>query len=83
MSELSRLKWHCRRGMKELDILLINYLDNYYTTASPEEQAAFRALLDWQDPDLFACVVGRMTPPDELTQSLIKKLCESLPTPSV
>lgn len=59
MSEISRLRWLCRRGMKELDLVMTKYLDNYYEKVSIEEQAEFRQLLDLQDPDLYALILGR------------------------
>ena len=65
MSEVARLKWKCRRGMKELDLLLERYLAVRYPGAGPEEQVAFRELLDMQDPELFAFVTGRERPATE------------------
>ena len=46
----SRLRWQCRRGMKELDQLLTSYLDNGYESAPEADKAAFRALLKLSDP---------------------------------
>lgn len=66
MSELSRLRWHCRRGMKELDVLLERFLDRHYASAAATEQAAFRQVLDLDDPDLYAIVLGRQPPPPGL-----------------
>ena len=59
MSELSRLRWLCRRGMKELDVVMTGYLENHYLQASQDDKKNFRVLLDMQDPDLFALLVGR------------------------
>ena len=59
MSELSRLRWLCRRGMKELDVVMTGYLENHYLQASQADQKNFRVLLEMQDPDLFALLVGR------------------------
>ncbi len=59
MSEFSRLRWLCRRGMKELDLVMTRYLDNHYATASLDEQALFKILLDMPDPDLYALLLGR------------------------
>jgi antitoxin CptB len=39
MTELSRLRWLCRRGMKELDVVMSRYLEQHYATASGAEQA--------------------------------------------
>ena len=48
---LSRLRWRCRRGMRELDVLLVRYLDRDFAGASSRERDAFRALLDLPDPE--------------------------------
>ena len=60
------LRWRCRRGMKELDILLTRYLDERYGTAPPEEQDAFRGLLEAQDPLIYAYCLGSEPPPEHL-----------------
>ena len=62
--ELARLRWRCRRGMKELDTLLVRYLEAHYVAASAEDQGRFLELLELQDPDLAAYVLGRATPED-------------------
>lgn len=65
MHDLSRLRFLCRRGMKELDLLLERYLTQRYATATEDERAAFRRLLELPDPELFACLIGRERPADE------------------
>ena len=74
MSELSRLRWLCRRGMKELDVVLSRYLESAYTQATKQEQQAFKDLLEMPDPDLFSLLVGRITAPDSTIDSLVNKL---------
>lgn len=54
MTELNKLRWRCRRGSKELDLLLLNYLDQHYLAASADEQQAFQQLLQLEDPQLMA-----------------------------
>jgi antitoxin CptB len=61
-----RLRWRCRRGMKELDILLTRYLDERLAAAPAEEQAAFERLLETQDPQLYAYCMGQEPSPDHL-----------------
>ena len=61
-----RLRWRCRRGMKELDILLTRYLDERYGAAPAEEQDAFRLLLESQDPVIYAYCLGQQPPPKHL-----------------
>ena len=59
MSELSRLRWLCRRGMKELDVVMSGYLERYYESASSADQGHFKALLEMPDPDLYDLLLGR------------------------
>ena len=59
MSAKSQLKWRCRRGMRELDVLLDRYLETQYTDANPQQQAAFEALLELQDPVILRLVLGK------------------------
>ena len=59
MAELSRLRWLCRRGMKELDVVMSCYLEQRYASASSAEQGHFKALLEMQDPDLYDLLLGR------------------------
>ena len=61
-----RLRWRCRRGMKELEILLVRFLDEHFSGASPEEQEAFGRLLEIQDPLIYAYCLGQERPPEHL-----------------
>jgi len=71
--ELGKLRWRCRRGMKELDILLARYVDERFCNASSLEQDAFRRLLDTQDTVLYAYCLGSERPPREFA-SLIERI---------
>ncbi len=72
MDELiGKLRWRCRRGMKELDLLTLGYLEQHYLEASAEELQAFAALLELQDPLLMSYMVGRETPADATTARVV------------
>ncbi len=58
MSELKRLRWMCRRGMKELDLLLLGYLERHYQQADTATQRAFACMLEMQDPEIHALLLG-------------------------
>ncbi len=59
--EFSRLQWQCRRGSRELDLLLDSYLREYYPSASLVEQARFVSLLTLEDDELMdVMMVWRM-----------------------
>jgi antitoxin CptB len=64
-AELGKLRWRCRRGMRELDVVLTRYLDRDWPRADEAERAAFRELLERQDPEVNALLVGRMEPDNE------------------
>jgi antitoxin CptB len=68
-----KLRWRCRRGMKELDILLTRYVDERYRAASAEEQQAFQSLLETQDPVIYAYCLGQERPPEHLA-ALIERI---------
>lgn len=72
--EIGKLRWRCRRGMKELDELLSRYLEKEYRDATPEHKQAFRQLLDSQDPLLYAYFLGREPPPDAVLSSLLERI---------
>jgi antitoxin CptB len=68
------LRWRCRRGMKELDVLLTRYLDrDYYKVPLPQRQA-FEALLEMADPDILDFILGRKQPENRELSLVIARL---------
>jgi antitoxin CptB len=61
--ELSRLRWRCRRGMRELDELLARYVERRLPQATRRERDAFASLLELPDPELFRYLAGHPSPP--------------------
>ncbi len=59
MGELDRIRWRCRRGLLELDIVLGRFLEHSSTQLSARERDAFKALLELSDNDLWDLVSGR------------------------
>jgi antitoxin CptB len=69
----AQLQWRCRRGMKELDLLLEAYLRHRYPHAPREERRAFEQLLEQPDPDLAAWLLhGAPHPRGELAIVLMR-----------
>jgi antitoxin CptB len=56
------IRWRCRRGMKELDVMLERFLACGFRGLDARQKAAFGELLDALDPDLFAWLTGNATP---------------------
>ncbi len=73
-ADTGRLRWRCRRGMRELDVLLTRYVEEEYPTAAPEQQEAFRRLLDMQDPVIHAYFLGREAPSDAVLAAVIARV---------
>ncbi len=76
-AELSRLKWRCRRGMLELDVLLERFLEHQYSAASAEIQTAFARLLTLPDPEIFALIMSRQIAEDPQLRDVIQRLRHS------
>lgn len=72
--EQARLRWRCRRGMKELDVLLLRYLEHDYGSAPAGERAAFARILELQDPEIFGYLVGRAVATDETLRHVLARL---------
>ncbi|MGZ8163037.1 MAG: FAD assembly factor SdhE [Methylobacter sp.] len=64
MDELSRLRWQCRRGSLELDLILEKYLETGYLAATDEEKARFAELLKLDDGELLELLMddGKLEP---------------------
>ena len=75
--ELARLRWQCRRGMKELDQLLTRYLQAGYASADNDEKAAFRELLELPDPELAGYFLGRQVPTDPHIANVVTRILDS------
>lgn len=61
-NEKARLKWNCRRGMLELDLILQKFLQNKLNALSRSQFNAFSALLESTDPQLYAWLMGQEEP---------------------
>jgi antitoxin CptB len=71
-ADLGRLRWRCRRGLRELDELLTHYLDEQYPGAGPAEQAAFLQLLDSPDADLHSYCLRLSQPANPALRDVVE-----------
>lgn len=72
--QIERLRWQCRRGMLELDLLLLPYLEKKYNMSNETDQRLFEELLTHADQDLYAWLVGKDSPSDDRFKELIQKI---------
>jgi antitoxin CptB len=71
------LEWRCRRGMKELDLILTRYLKRRFAGASSDEQAAFIEFLELPDPEIAGYLVAGDVPQDPRCAALCRALLQS------
>ena len=62
--ERNRLFWGSRRGMLELDLVLMPFLDNVYPTLAQDDKERYWKLLECEDQDMFAWFMRREDPDD-------------------
>ncbi|MEL7023655.1 MAG: succinate dehydrogenase assembly factor 2 [Pseudomonadota bacterium] len=70
------LRWRCRRGMRELDQLLLGYLELRYPSADSVQQNAFIELLEAQDPVIFGYLVKGVVPESQPTADVVRAILE-------
>ena len=70
----SRLKWRCRRGMLELDLVLQAFLQEGYGALSGQERQYLDQLLDLPDDTLLAYLQKRQHPDDPNLKQILKKI---------
>jgi antitoxin CptB len=61
----ARLKWHCRRGMLELDLMLRCFVEKHLDVMTDKQIDAFDLLLGCADPELFSWLMGSTHPTDK------------------
>ena len=73
----SRLLWRCRRGIKEMDIVLQDFIKDSYDELNNENKSAFSKLLEEQDLDILNWILGKDKPEDTELIEIIKKIRSS------
>lgn len=76
--ELSQLRWRCRRGMLELDLLLNTFLDKEYASLDVDKSQLFETLLDYPDQVLFDLLMDKMPASDDDIAKLVKRIREAI-----
>ncbi len=74
MPSISQLRWHCRRGMLELDVMFRRFLDQHYPSLDLEDQQCFVELLTLEDDQLWDWLSGRFSPSDPQQKQLVEQI---------
>jgi antitoxin CptB len=78
-TEIRKLRWRCRRGMRELDQLLERWLDTQWRQSSAGERETFLRLLDSEDDRLWRWFLGHETSEDAALQQLVERIRVTTP----
>jgi antitoxin CptB len=74
MGDRSRLLWRCRRGIREMDLLLETFVEHHYPGLDDDQQQLFERFLEESDLDILAWITGRSEPADPAYGPIIERL---------
>ena len=77
-TEFNRLTWHSRRGMLEIDVMLMPFTKDHYQTLSASDQSAYRQLLDCEDQDIWEYLRGFREPEDPVLVQIVRQVREAV-----
>lgn len=69
-----KIFWHSRRGMLELDLLLVPFATEVFETLSDQDQLLYSDLLEQEDQDLFAWLMQRSEPSEPRFVKIIQQI---------
>ena len=72
--EFNRLRWRSRRGMLELDLLLLPFFDEVFAELESDQQQAFIKLLEQDDPDLWDWFARKSESDDPELAALVERI---------
>lgn len=61
----NRVFWRSRRGLLELDLLLVPFAEGPYVDLEATQQARYAEMLDFEDMEIYAWIAGREEPPEQ------------------
>ena len=80
--ELNRLRWRCRRGMLELDLLLGPFFEAAYLSLDEQVQLSFRRLLEQEDPELLEWFSQKSRSADPELAALVDMILQRVQPPA-
>jgi antitoxin CptB len=79
---LNRLKWRCRRGLLENDLLIERFFKRFGPTLGQRQAEGLQALIDLADNDLLDLLLARVQPEGELDRPVVHEVLAQLRTPA-
>ncbi len=75
-ADKKRVYWHSRRGMLELDLILMPFAEHMYPGLPAADQEIYKRLLEREDPELFRWLLGHGTIDDEQLAGMIDSILD-------
>ena len=69
--QFRQLRWQCRRGIKEVEVLLVPFFENRFVSLTAEQREKFNGLLEQTDVELFAWFMESEKPPTPPLQEMV------------
>ncbi|MDO4697754.1 MAG: succinate dehydrogenase assembly factor 2 [Pasteurellaceae bacterium] len=66
-----RIEWECRRGMRELDKLIMPFYQQHFDDLSESQQQTFVEMLKYSDPELFRWFMNQLPAPTTELQAMV------------
>lgn len=73
-----KIEWQCRRGMRELDKLIMPFYQSYFELLNQAEQKTFVDMLDYSDPELFRWFMNQQVAPSAELQAMVELIRSKL-----
>lgn len=73
-----KIEWECRRGMRELDKMIMPFYQKHFDELSEAQQKTFVEMLGYTDPELFRWLMNQLPAPTEELQAMVNLIQEKL-----
>lgn len=77
MKQFERARWRCRRGLLELDIVLLRFMDRYYMQLDEQGLEQFEQLLALPDNDLWDLITRKQVITNDNLRQVLELLQKS------
>ena len=81
-TDVSRLKWRCRRGLLENDLFVQRFFSRHEATLSVSQAEGLRVLMDLADNDLLDLLLARREPVGELNVPAVREVLGQMRQPA-
>ncbi|QIM62146.1 hypothetical protein A1D29_01825 [Pasteurellaceae bacterium Orientalotternb1] len=73
-----KIEWECRRGMRELDKLIMPFYQQHFDELSESQQQTFVEMLSYSDPELFRWFMNQLPTPTTELQAMVELIKSKL-----